>query len=157
MARATEAQGLVSTAIELTGDDGDLRAHARFVAGEVAWMSGDTAAAMRTWGDILTQHKTTPTPSGTCRAALGLAKAARQMGKHAEEQAAYRVAVHTALELQQPLLVEQAFLGWGRALQDAGEEGIEERLLAKLGEARSRYPRLVDALDGGVLAELRTT
>lgn len=148
------AHELVSQAVERAVFDYDLQEHARFVEGEVTWLCGDPQGALRLWGQIVKRHATRPAPSGASRAALGIAQAARQLGKRQEEHAAYRVAVRAALQLGHEPLVEQAVMGLGRAIRDAGGTEVDGQLIKMLGVDLPRYPRLASALQNGVIATL---
>ncbi len=145
----TGARAKANQALTLANEP-DLASHAAFVSGEVEWMAGERDRALKTWGGILRKHAQTPTPSGTCRAALAIARTARASGNSAEELAAYRIAAHTAVQLNAEHLVEQAFIGLGRAQIEAGQTQVEEQLLARLGDGPS-HQRLRAALQAGVL------
>lgn len=75
---------------------------------------------------------------------------ARDSGKRREEKAAYRIAAHTALELHDPVLVELAFMGFGRVRMEMGEERVHEKLLELLPDKKA-YIVLRDAIRRGVL------
>ena len=148
-----KARANLELALELSANNADLTSHVLYVDGEVEWMAGRRKEALSKWGAILREHKSVSTPSGTCRAALGIAKVARSSGNKAEEQAAYRLATQTALQLGDPFLVEQSVLGLARARAEAGDQDVEAALLPLLKDDE-RYHRLREALRGGVVQQM---
>ena len=148
---ADAARASAKEAIALAASDADLAAHARFVACEVEWLFGERRGALDQWAGIVAGHSRFPTPAGTCRAALAIARVAREGGDRSAELASLRVACAAALELGEEIWVERAFLSWGRALVESGATDVVATLLARLRRQARAYPALAQALNEGIL------